>query len=166
MQSMGRWIHRHPTSTIPVGPKFRKLVEFLGCSWGTCDVMVHWFRCSPKPTWKVSHIQSTYIKQGLRTFICGGWADGSTIIPLPPFLMVLSLGVSGILGLQPAGLHMMVTPWLQMMSWCIGWHPRPKWKASHIQIKYMQAVWDHSYAVAGHMDPPSSHFHHSCWCWV
>ena len=40
----GRGIHHHSTSTIPVGPKFRKLVEFLVHSWAANDVKMHWLR--------------------------------------------------------------------------------------------------------------------------
>ncbi len=88
---MGRWVHHHATTTILVAAEFRKLADFLGHSATTNDVKVQWLRPLPHLEW-FPHPLHIYTRC-LRPFIvCCGWADGSTIMPLPPYLSAQNLG--------------------------------------------------------------------------
>ena len=113
----------------------------------------HWMRPKTHLEW-FPHPLHTYTRC-LRPFICCGWADGSTITPLPPYLSAQNLG---------SRLISWVTAMLQMMQGWIGWGPRPTWNGSHIHSIHIQVqgVWDHSYAVDGEMGPTSCHYHHTC----
>ncbi len=141
-------------STIKPLPPFL-LAEYLGFlpnSWVTngLQMMSRCIGWGPGPTWKDSHIDFNYIQDGWEHSYAYGWADGSSIKPLLPFLLAQNLGS------WPNSLSW-VTAVLQMMSRCIGWGPRPTWKGSHIVFNCMHGGWEHSYAVDGQMDPPSCH---------
>ena len=84
---MGGWIHLYAITTILlVGvDTFRNLANFLDHSKATNDVKVHWLRLQTHMTW-FPHPLHTYTRC-LRIFICCGWANGSTIMPLPPYLL-------------------------------------------------------------------------------
>ncbi len=113
----------------------------------------HWMRPKTHLEWFL-HPLHTHTRC-LRPFICCGWADGSTIMPLPPYLSAQNLG---------SWLISWVTARLQMMQGWIGWGPRPTCNGSHIHSIHIQGIWDHSYVVAvdGQMGPPSCHYHHTC----
>ena len=72
--------------------------SWVAASWVTHDVMMHWLQPQTQMNGLPHPLQTC--GRCLRTYICCGWTYGSTIITLPPFLMVLSLGVDGILRLQ------------------------------------------------------------------
>ena len=112
-----------------------------------------WMRPKTHLKWFL-HPLHTYTRC-LRPFICCGWADGSTITPLPPYLSTQNLG---------SWLISWVTGMLQMMQGWIGWGSRPTWNGSHIHSIHIQGIWDCSYAVAvdGQMGPPSCHYNHTC----
>ena len=80
-----------------------------------------WMRPKTHLEW-FPHPLHTYTRC-LRPFICYGWADGSTITPLPPYLSAQNLG---------SRLISWVTAMLQMMQGWIGWGSRPTWNGSHI----------------------------------
>jgi hypothetical protein len=107
------------STIMPIVPH---LLAQNSCSW-----LIFWItarlqmmsRCigwGPKPTWNGSHMC-------FRPFIRSGLADGSTFIPLPPYLLRQSLGWLQIFW---------ITVRLQMMSRCIGWGPEHTWTGSHI----------------------------------
>ena len=79
---MGRqWIHHHHAPfTIFVCFEFRELAKFCG------DVRVHWLR--PQHMEWFPHPYQTYTRC-LRVFICCTGSDGSTTMPLQPYLFVL-----------------------------------------------------------------------------
>jgi hypothetical protein len=91
---MGGWIHLYAITTILlVGvDTFRNFANFLDHSKATNDVKVHWLRLQTHMTW-FPHPLHTYTRC-LRIFICCGWADGSTIMPLPPYLLKQYLEIS------------------------------------------------------------------------
>ena len=53
-------------------------------SSATNDVMVHWLRPQSHMEWFPPPLLR--YTRCLRTFICCGWTDGSTIMPLPPYV--------------------------------------------------------------------------------
>jgi len=59
--------------------------EILHHSWATKDTIVQWLRLLPKME-GFSHPLPTY-ERCLKTFICCGWAHGSIIMPLPPYVL-------------------------------------------------------------------------------
>ena len=71
-------------------PEFRELADFLGHSEVTNDVKVQWLRPHTHMEW-FTHSLRTYTRC-FRPFICCGWADGSTILPLPSYLLPQNLG--------------------------------------------------------------------------
>jgi hypothetical protein len=79
----------------------------------------------PRPTWNDSHIPSIHTRR-LRIFIWCGWAYGSTIMPLWPYLLAQNLGSWQI--------SWITVRLVQIMSRLIGWGPKPKprWNGSHI----------------------------------
>jgi hypothetical protein len=81
---MGRWVHHLATTTILVAAEFRELADFLGHCEATNDVKVKWLRPHTHMEWFTPSLH-TY-SRCFRPFICCGWADGSTILPLPPYL--------------------------------------------------------------------------------
>jgi hypothetical protein len=91
---MGGWVHHYAITTILVSPKFRELADFLGHSEAINDARVDWLMPKTHMEW-FSHPLHTYTStRCLRPFIvCYGWADGSTIMPLPPYMYAQNLGV-------------------------------------------------------------------------
>ena len=83
---MGRWIHHHASSTIFMKLKFRELAEFMGHTLATYDVILHWLR--PQTHMKFVPTPLQTCSMCLRAFICYGWGDGSTIMPLPPWSFI------------------------------------------------------------------------------
>ena len=149
---MGQRIHHHTITTILIGAEFGNFAKFLGHSGATNYLKVHWLRFQTHMEW-FSHLLHTY-KRCFRIFIWSGWADRSTIMPLPPYILALnswSMQIS------------CITSRLYMISSCIGWGYKPTWNGSHFHSIHIQGVWDHSYGVDGRMDPLSCHFHHTCW---
>ena len=59
--------------------------EILHHSWATKDTIVQLLRLLPKME-GFSHPLPTY-ERCLKTFICCGWAHGSIIMPLPPYVL-------------------------------------------------------------------------------
>jgi hypothetical protein len=91
---MGRWVHHHAITTILVCPKFRELADFLGHSEATNDARLDWLRPKTHMEWFPHPIHTYTSTRCLRPFIvCCGWADGSTIMPLPPYMYAQNLGV-------------------------------------------------------------------------
>ncbi len=85
---MGRLVHQHATITILVATEFRELADFLGHSKATNDVKVQWLRPQTRMEW-FPHPLHTYTRS-LRPFICCGRVDGSTIMPLAPYLYAMN----------------------------------------------------------------------------
>jgi hypothetical protein len=81
---MGRLVHHHATTTILVSPEFRELADFLGHSEATNDARVDWLRPKTHMEW-FPHPLHKYTRC-LRSFICCGRADGSTITTLAPYM--------------------------------------------------------------------------------
>jgi hypothetical protein len=108
---MGRWVYHHATTTILVSPEFRELADFLGHRDATNDARVDWLRLKTHMKW-FPHPLHTYTRY-LRSFICCGcgWADWSTIMPLPPYLLPQN---------SESWLISWVTARLQMISRCNG----------------------------------------------
>ncbi len=91
---MGRWVHHHATTTILVCPEFRELADFLGHSKATNDARVDWLRPKTHMEWFPHPLHTYTSTRCLRPFIvCCGWADGSNIMPLPPYMYAQNLGV-------------------------------------------------------------------------
>ena len=91
---MGRWVHHHAITTILVCPKFRDLADFLGHSEATNDARVDWLSSKTHMEWFPHPLHTYTSTRCLRPFIvCCGWADGSTIMPLPPYMYAQNLGV-------------------------------------------------------------------------
>ncbi len=96
---MGRWVHHHAITTIFVCPKFRELADFLGADFlghnkATNDARVDWLRPKTHMEWFPHPLHTYTSTRCLRPFIvCCGWADGSTIMPLPPYMYAQNLGV-------------------------------------------------------------------------
>jgi hypothetical protein len=65
---------------------FRELVKFLSHSLATNDVMVHWLRPNPRPTWNGSHIhfQQPYkVFENIHMLWMGIWVHPYTaVIPV------------------------------------------------------------------------------------
>jgi hypothetical protein len=108
----------------------------LGHTWATNDVMVHWLWSQTHMEW-FSNLHQTY-PRCLKKFMSHWWADGSTIMPHPAYLFVSNLG---------SWRDSWVTHGLQVMSWCIGWGPRPTWNECHAPSKHIQGVSKHSYSI-------------------
>jgi hypothetical protein len=151
---MGRYIHRHATSTIHAGHEIAEVGKSLGHPWATNNVMAHSLRHQIYIEWFPHPLES--YTHWLRTFICCGWADIYTAMPLPPYILALNLLISA---------NPWVTDGLQITSWRIPWGTRPTWNGSHIHLKHIQGIWDHSYAVDGQIYTLPCYFHHTCWPW-
>jgi hypothetical protein len=95
---------------------------------GYNDVMVHWLRPQTHMEWFPHPLQAN--SRCLRTFLCCGWADGFTILPLPLFMEahIPILGSGQISG----------SKWAAKTSRCIGRGPILTWNGSHIHSKQIQ----------------------------
>ena len=78
------------------------------------------------------HPLQTYMRY-LRTFLWCGWEDGSTIMQRPICLLAQSFGGCPYSWVAGARLH-------NMMSWCIGWGPRPTCYGSHTLKTYTRCL--------------------------
>ena len=90
----------------------------------------------------------------LTTFICSGYEYGCVLATLPPLSSTKLLGIH---------LEIWVTPGQQMMVKCSDWGCRPNQDWSHINVRHMQGVWQHSNAVDVNMDASLQHYGHSHW---
>ncbi len=116
----------------------------------------------PRPTWNGSHIHSKHIQGCLRTFVCCGWADGSTIMPLPPYLFNWQIFGESVLGQFLGNICGLGYKWCKV-HWL---RPQIHMEWFLLYFYHMPGVCEHSYAVDGQMDPQSCHFHHTCWPWL
>jgi hypothetical protein len=91
---MGRWVHHHTTTTILVCPKYRELADFLGHSKAANNARVDWLRPKTHMEWFSHPLHAYTSTRCLSPFIvCCGWADGSTIMPLPPYMYAQNFGI-------------------------------------------------------------------------
>ena len=147
---MGRWIHHNTISTMIVHLKLIEMAEFMGHTWATYDVILHWLM--PQTHMKLFQLHSKHVQCVWEHSYAG---DGEMDPPSCLFHHDHSSQFNWDGDSQ-------VTPGLHMMSYCSDWGSRSTSNDSHIHSKHIHGVWEHSYSVDEEMDPPSCLFHHDC----
>jgi hypothetical protein len=128
---MGWWIHHHATSTIFVCLKFRELAGFLGHTgykWchGALVEAPDPHGMSVMPPQNVSKVF-----QNIHIVLIGRWIHHHASCHIHHVCLAQIYGVEW---------KSWVTPGLHIMSWCIGWGPRPTWNGFHTQWKHIQGI--------------------------
>jgi hypothetical protein len=124
--------------------RFWESAQLLGHSWPTFDTMIQCLRLATQPE-VIPHSNPTYTRY-LGSFICCGWGYGPIITPLPRLLSDQILVIAQYLGCS--------WPTVDTIIQCLRLATHNQ-NSSHNQIKYIQGVWEASYAVDGHMNPSS-----------
>ena len=134
-------LHHHVTSYHHscwlAGPDFGRLARIPGSQWSSNanDVKVHWLRPQTHMEW-FPHPLQTYTWCFEHSFLYCGWANGSTIMSLTPYLLAC-LSRTWFLGVH----------WLRPQTH-MGWFPNPlqtytRWDWEIIPIMLWMGMWIH-----------------------